>query len=311
MNSYLLIILFFIQISFTNAQTNRLIDLFNDVQNVKVLKNPKENGFIAKSSIQDFESYLYLHKNMKTDTIEAIALMNESKILGVLSACPSCEFYSSIKITSKNIFLPTLALSTHRNGKIDRASFESKKNRTVTVGDNNYDKKIDYASYYLGNGLYGVLLISQKLDSVKGFLIFNSFSQEYIGILTLKKVGQKNTFNKCFVKARTNWNSYNIGGSKNIFLASKNEVQLLNESFPDLEKAAGKKEKIAIDTLMISENATKFISFMKATFQEAKSRWLEDYKSIKDSKVIGLTFPKLVLIDYTTGQIKSVARLQK
>lgn len=306
-----LLILSSSKLFFASAQESRLSDLLRDIQNAKIIGNNVDKNYSAISKIKGFDSYIYLTGTLTTDTLQSIALMKDSTVKGVLTACSTCTFYSSIKITSKNIHFPSLALSTKDNGTIDRATFKMINKQTVTVGDNNNDKRIDYASYFMGDGLYGILLMSHKLDSITGYLIFNSLKQEYIGILTFKQSGHKKVFDKCFVKAGANWNCYNISGKKTLYISSQNESQLLQKEFPDIKVLKFDETNNKIDSSLALTQGVKFAELMKSNYLTVRSKWLNDFKIILNSNVIGLRLPKLILSNSQTNQIKSNQNLHR
>lgn len=306
MKLYLYIFVSLFCISFVHAQTNRLNDLLNDIQNSKILGNHIDRNYYSNASIKGFNSYIFIPKSLNSDTVESVALLKDSSIIGILTACHSCSSYSSIKITSENFLFPSLALSTKRNGKIDRASYKTKNNYSVTVGDINYDKRIDFASYYIGNGLYSVLLLAHKLDSITGYLIYNSFNQEYIGILTFKGSEHYNTFDKCFIKVSGNWDSYSFASTKKpLFIESKNELQILKMEFPDMIDFEYETYNNELDSSMRITQGIKLIELMKSSYLTTKGKWLNDYKTIANSKAIGLSLPKLIILNSTSSQIKA------
>lgn len=282
------------------AQQNNLLNLLSDIQNSKIYKGNSASEYYGLSTQKDFDSYIFLTNNFKSDTINSIALIKDGAIIGLLTACDSCKNYNLIKITSQNNNYPKLAISLKRNGVINKAILKTSDHRTVTVGDNNNDNVIDYVSYYIGDGLYSVLLLSNKLDSIKGYLIFNSLEQEYIGILTLKAVKQKIIFDKCFIKDHGSWSAFNISGSQPIYLTSKSEKQILKEYYPDLSGTYPDLKLQNRDSATIVKQGATFANMMKSKFYEDKIYWQKDFKTILSSNVIGIHLPKIIVVNLQT-----------
>lgn len=291
----ILIFVLILKFQYSFTQDNTLQHLFFDIEHTKLtLYSNEKNSYTAKSSIKEFDNYMYISNNSKPNAVETISLMKLDQVKGVLFACKGCLSYSSLKITSDNPLYPTFAQSVAGNGVIDRAEFKTNKG-IVSVGDNNADKLIDFVSYFMGNGLYSIILLEKKIDSIKANLIFNSIKQEYIGILTFKVTEGKEYFNECFVKAGNVWHSYNISSTAPILISTVSENELFKGMSLPYSQNNSKKAG-SMDSLFIKVQEEKFITLFKSTFFVVRNKWLNDYKQINSSNIIGLKFPKLIAI---------------
>ena len=280
------------------CQDKSFRDLLNDISTSKILSdNIIQSSYYSNSTTLEFDKYVYVKKSIKSDTIDLITMMKSQQVKGILSSCTGCAYYDAFKITSANPLYPSLALSTNRNGFISKAIYNTGNKQLLSVGDINSDRLIDYASYYLGEGLYGVILVHRTLLNTTAFLIYNSFEKSYIGILTFKGNENNKIFNRGLVKNGDTWNSYRFVDDKLVFLKSMKEPGIDNRELPDAEDIEPADTPVAGKKNPVSKNENEFINLMKSVYSIAIQKWNEDYKIVQTSDVIGARLPEIIVLN--------------
>lgn len=295
-NISILILVFINQFNFAFSQKNKVSELFSDISVSKIIAGDStEKNYHSFSGIEEFDMYLYNKKDSMGDTFHSIALMKSNKIIGALTSCKGCIYYSTIALTSHNPFYPELAKSTKQNGYIDFAKFKTSPTNNLFVGDDNGDFIIDYAFYSISKQWYAVITFHGSLFSPQNFLIYDAFSQEYIGIITFKSKDSSRTFDKVFVKQNQNWDSYSLAGSDPVFLGRTKESDIINGKLPQFDTSTRKVNQ-TINNEVPRSKEIEFINLMKRTYSITLKNWLSDYKTIINSEVIGLRFPKVITL---------------
>lgn len=293
---YLLLVTFFTLYLFAFSQTNTLSHLLSDISKSKIVTgNTIEENYHSLNTQSEFDKYLYNLKESQSDTINSIALIKENEIKGVLIGCRGCYYYNSVVLTSDNPLLPHSAKSTKYDGLINVAKFINKNAQSFSVGDENGDKTIDYVAYSIGKGLIAVLTFNKSLTSPAMFLLYNSNSKEYAGIITFKILNNEKIFDRGYIKNIDGWDAFNLKDKNSDFVTSMKDVDILKGKLPNFDEI----EKTPIsspDSNISKEKEIEFISLLKTTYGATLKNWLGDYNLVVNSKVIGARFPEIIVL---------------
>ncbi len=295
MNKLVIILLIFNSL-FAHSQTTGFANLLSDISNSKITtQNIKDRRYFSKGSTMDFDTYLFTSRDFKSETLSHVAFLKNGEMRGLLMACPTCLYYNTITFSSPNTVYPHKAVCTKSNGIIDKAEFNITDKRILEVGDNNGDKKIDYAAYDIGKSLYAVFTFSDSLEKPNLFLIYNAASREYTSMVSLKINGSERIFDKGFIKSGDNMDMYDLATEKPVYLKTMSVNDILKGKLPELNELnnSGNSFKQA-DT--IKEKESVFFELAREIYTHTLNNWLEDYKLVLKAGVIGARFPRLVVI---------------